>query len=215
MTGSINMLLESAVMGFAIAAPVGPIGVLCIRRTLANGIPHGVASGLGAATADAFYGSLIAFGLSAITALLLDLGILLNLVGGAFLLYLGVTTIRSTISMSDSDESSKNNEEASSKKGLFYSYLSTLALTITNPMTILVFLGIFAGFGDTVLNAGANSSLIVLGVFLGSAAWWLLLSFGMGLLRTKVTPARLVWINRFSGLLICGFALRILLDVII
>lgn len=208
MADSIKVLLESGIMGFAIAAPVGPIGILCIRRTLANGISHGIASGFGAATADAIYGSLIAFGLTAITAFLLDLGVLLNLIGGAFLLYLGITTIRSTVAIDDKAA------EPPAQKGLLYNYASTLALTITNPMTILVFLGIFAGFGDTLVGSGVSAVIIVLGVFLGSATWWLFLSLGMGLLRTRITPKMLIWVNRISGLLICGFAIRILIGVI-
>jgi threonine/homoserine/homoserine lactone efflux protein len=204
-----KVLVESAVMGFAIAAPVGPIGVLCIRRTLANGIPHGIASGFGAATADAAYSSLVAFGLTAITALILKAGTLLSLVGGTFLLYLGITTLRSTISVSEDDA------EPSPRKGLLYSYASTLALTITNPLTIMVFIGIFAGLGNTVIAEGGRAGLIVLGVFLGSTTWWLVLSLGIGILRTRITPGILVWVNRVSGLVICGFAVRTLLGAVV
>jgi threonine/homoserine/homoserine lactone efflux protein len=210
MTGSFfKVVVESAVMGFAIAAPVGPIGVLCIRRTLANGIPHGIASGFGAATADAVYSSLVAFGLTAVTALILKAGTLLSLVGGTFLLYLGITTLRSTISVSEDDV------EPSPRKGLLYSYASTLALTITNPLTIMVFVGIFAGLGNTVIAEGGRAGLIVLGVFLGSTTWWLVLSFGIGILRTRITPGILVWVNRVSGLVICGFAVRTLLGAVV
>jgi threonine/homoserine/homoserine lactone efflux protein len=204
-----KVLLESAAMGFAIAAPVGPIGVLCIRRTLAHGVPHGIASGFGAATADAVYSSLVAFGLTAITALILDAGLLLNLIGGTFLLYLGITTLRSTISVAEG-----NVEPPPSQKGLLYSYASTLALTITNPLTIMVFIGIFAGLGNSVVAGGGRAGLIVLGVFLGSITWWLILSLGVGILRTRITPGILVWINRVSGLVICGFALHTLIGVI-
>ena len=205
-----KVLVESAVMGFAIAAPVGPIGVLCIRRTLANGIPHGIASGFGAATADAVYSSLVAFGLTAVTALILKAGTLLSLVGGTFLLYLGITTLRSTISVSEDDV-----EPTPSRKGLLYSYASTLALTITNPLTIMVFIGIFAGLGNSVIADGGRAGLIVLGVFLGSTTWWLVLSLGIGILRTRITPGILVWVNRVSGLVICGFAVRTLLGAVV
>jgi threonine/homoserine/homoserine lactone efflux protein len=203
------VLIESAAMGFAIAAPVGPIGVLCIRRTLARGISHGIASGFGAATADAVYSSLVAFGLTAITALILEAGLLLNLVGGTFLLYLGITTLKSTISVSEN-----NIEPPPSQKGLLYSYASTLALTITNPLTIMVFIGIFAGLGNSIIADGGHAGLIVLGVFLGSITWWLVLSLGVGILRTRITPGMLVWINRISGLVICGFAIRTLVGAL-
>ncbi|MEO0563261.1 MAG: LysE family transporter [Chloroflexota bacterium] len=207
---NIDILLQSALMGFAIAAPVGPIGVLCIRRTLALGIPHGLASGLGAASADAIYGALLAFGLTAITSLLLDAEIVLNIVGGGLLLYIGVMTLRSTVSMPDSDA-----EDTSGRLALVGGYASTLALTITNPVTILVFLGIFAGFTETFSAEGSGPGWVVLGVFLGSAAWWLLLSVGVGLLRHRVTPSVLVWVNRVSGVVICGFAVRILLGALV
>jgi threonine/homoserine/homoserine lactone efflux protein len=194
-----TLFLRGFIIGLSIAAPVGPIGVLCIRRTLAEGRLNGFLSGLGAATADMLYGAVAAFGLTFITDLLVGQADWLRLIGGIFLLYLGIRTFLA-----------KPAERAAqtSRTGLFGSYLSTFFLTITNPMTILSFIAIFAGLrlGDT--NGDYTSAaFMVLGVFLGSAAWWLGLSFGVGLLRERFTPAWMAWVNRFSGLIIITFGL--------
>lgn len=198
-----NSFIESLLIGLAIAAPVGPIGVLCIRRTLAYGIAHGFASGMGAATADALYGSIIAFGLTALSALLLNAANVLQIGGGLFLIYLGVRTLIAPVI---------DTAEAPVAPGSRYSaYASTLALTITNPMTMLAFIGIFAGIGDpTADQTLLDNIVIVLGVFTGSALWWLTLSLTVGLLRRRVTPTTLTWINRISGAVIIAFARQIL-----
>ena len=190
--------LRGLVIGFSIAAPVGPIGVLCIRRTLADGRAIGFASGLGAATADALYGAVAAFGLSLVTHTLVEQRLWLQIVGGLFLLYLGVRTW-----MAEPRDASGT---APSPGGLAAAWLSTFALTLTNPTTIISFAAIFAGLGlgRSVSGYGA-ASVMVLGVLLGSAIWWLFLSVGVGLLRSSVTPARLGWVNRGAGAIIAAF----------
>lgn len=204
----IHILLESFVIGLAIAAPVGPIGVLCIQRTLAYGVPHGFVSGMGAATADAAYGMFLALGLVALTEFLVGASDVLAIAGGAFLVYLGVRTLQTSVR----DVSAYDVAQAT--PGLLVAYTTTLALTLANPLTILAFVGIFAGIGDAVDGAMASSWLIVLGIFLGSASWWLTLSAGVGLLRARIRPGWLVWINRLSGVVISGFALRILVNAL-
>ncbi len=192
-----NVFLQGLVLGFSIAAPVGPIGVLCIRRTLADGRIKGLLSGLGAATADALYGSIAALGLTAISGVLVDQQFWMRLIGGLFLLYLGIQTFRA-----------RPAEKAATSQpgGLFSAYLSTFFLTVTNPMTILSFAAVFAGLG---LGQGksdyASAASLVLGVFLGSAAWWLLLSQGVGLFRERINSEALGWINKLSGVIILGF----------
>ncbi len=198
-----DLFLRGLIIGFSIAAPVGPIGVLCIRRTLAEGRLTGFLSGMGAASADMFYGAVAAFGLTAIQNVLLGQSGWLRIVGGMFLLYLGVKTFFSK----PSEGSLK-----SSRGGLFGAYLSTFLLTITNPLTILSFLAIFAGLQLAETNGDyASATLMVLGVFLGSAAWWLALSMGVSLLREKFTPALLTWVNRLAGVIIFGFGLAALI----
>lgn len=201
----INFFLRGLIIGFSIAAPVGPIGVLCIRRTLAQGCASGLVSGLGAATADAIYGCIAGFGLTFISSLLIHQQIWLRLIGGAFLCYLGAKTFMSLPA-----------EQAAKAKGnsLVGAYASTFFLTLTNPMTMLSFAAVFAGLG--VASTRGNYALaivLVLGVFTGSALWWLMLSGGIGLFRTKLTPRRLQWVNRISGVLITAFGLVALLNL--
>lgn len=173
--------------------------MLSIRRTLAEGRLAGFLPGIGAASADMFYGAVAAFGLTAVQDLLIGQSNWMRIVGGIFLLYLGVKIFFSK----PSEDAAK-----SSRGGLFGAYLSTFFLTITNPVTILSFLAIFAGMrlGETDGNY-ISASVMVLGVFLGSASWWLTLSAGVGLLREKFTPNILTWVNRLAGVIIFAFGL--------
>ncbi len=194
----ISYLLKGLLIGFSIAAPVGPIGVLCIRRTLADGRRFGLASGLGAATADAFYGCIAGFGVAFVSNFLISQQIWLRIFGAAFLIYLGVETFLT-----------KPAADAARSKGssLLSAFGSTFLLTLTNPITIFVYAAVFTGLGlGTAARDYASAALLVLGVFSGSALWWVILSFAVGLFRTRVTPTVLLWVNRLSGLVILGFA---------
>lgn len=198
-------LLRGLALGFAIAAPVGPIGILCIRRTLAQGRAVGFISGLGAATADVLYGCIAAFGLTALSGLLVRQQDWLRLLGGLFLCYLGVKTLLARPA---------DQPAAAEGRGFLGAYLSTLALTLTNPMTILAFLAVFAGLGvGQTMHGYAAAALVVLGVFLGSAAWWFLLSGGVSLLRSRFDTGALLWVNRAAGVMIAGFGIAALVSV--
>ena len=195
MTENLSLFLRGLLIGISIAAPVGPIGILCIRRTLAEGKLKGFQV-WGAASADMVYGAIAAFGLTVVTDLLVDNAIWLRLIGGCFLLYLGVKTFL---------EKPANLDAQASQSGYFGAYISTFFLTITNPMTILSFAAIFAG---TMLLGNTSSSIVlVAGVFAGSAAWWLALSFGVGLMRDRLNQNLMIWINRVSGLIIITFGI--------
>ena len=197
------MFVRGFIIGFSIAAPVGPIGLLCIRRSLAHGRAAGFVSGLGAATADAAYGFVAAFGLTAVSAALVSQRFWLRALGGLFLCYLGARTLAAA-SVSETPQAGSG----AGGRGLLGAYASTLLLTLTNPMTILSFAAIFAGLGLAGTAPDyASAGLMVLGVFSGSAAWWLLLSGGASALRTRFTPAGLTWINRGSGAVIVAFGL--------
>ena len=176
-----SLFLRGLVIGFSIAAPVGPIGVLCIRRTLANGRAAGLATGLGAATADGMYGCVAGFGLTFISSVLIDQQLWLRLFGGLFLCYLGIKTLLSRPA---------EQEAKAGGTGLLGSYASTFLLTVTNPMTILSFAAIFAGLGlANTSGSYASAVILVLGVFLGSATWWLLLSGGVCRAGIPVRPS--------------------------
>ena len=194
---NLSLFLRGLFIGLSIAAPVGPIGVLCIRRTLADGRAAGFASGLGAATADMLFGCVAGFGLTFISGVLLEQQLWLRLVGGLFLCYLGVKTLLS-----------RPAEVAATAqgKGLVGAYTSTLFLTATNPLTIFAFAAIYAGLGAVAGDYGAALTLVA-GVFTGSALWWLLLSGGVSLFRAKFDARSLLWVNRISGVVIVGFGL--------
>ncbi|MEA3508063.1 MAG: LysE family transporter [Synergistota bacterium] len=202
---STAFFLKGIILGFSIAAPVGPIGLLCINRTLTGGMLVGFLSGAGAATADGLYGCVAAFGVSAVSSLLVESQFGLRLAGGVFLLYLGYGAFRAKPSETRANTGSNS---------LAGAYLSTLFLTLTNPMTILSFAGIFAGLG--IGDAQGNvvlAGLLVAGVFMGSLLWWMTLSGVVGLLRSRFDTGRLMWVNRLSGVIICGFGVFSLLSV--
>lgn len=202
-----NLLLRGLILGLSIAAPVGPIGVLCIRRTLADGQITGLVSGLGAATADAIYGAIAGFGLTVIAGLLVQQQTWLTLIGGVFLLYLGTKTL-----LSKPVDMAINNQ----KRSWLGAYASTFALTLTNPMTIFSFAAVFAGAGLGSTGGDYGTALtLVLGVFAGSALWWLLLSIGAGLFREKFNSRSLLWINRISGAVIAAFGAVTLTNLVI
>ena len=196
---TIHILLKGLIIGLSIAVPVGPIGILCIRRTLAQGRMNGVLSGLGAATADALYGAIAGFGLTFLSNFLIGQRIGFHLIGGGLLCIIGAKTFFS-----------KPAEPGAPIEGdsLWNAYLSIFFLTLTNPMTILFFAAVFAGLG--VVGASdhyVSTGILVLGVFIGSAMWWLILSGFTGILQGLFNFKRLQWLNRISGLIIIGFGL--------
>jgi threonine/homoserine/homoserine lactone efflux protein len=200
-----GMLLRGLLIGFSVAAPVGPIGVLCIWRTLAHGRRIGLATGLGAATADALYGAVAGFGLTVISLLLVRYQAPIRFVGGVFLCILGLRTLAA--------------EPATESAGgvgttPWQAYGSALALTLANPSTILSFLAIFAGTGiGAAAGAGSHAALLVGGVFLGSTIWWVLLSSTIGMAQRVMNQERLRWVNRLSGTILMGFGAIALLAV--
>ncbi len=204
---SLDLFLKGILLGFSIAAPVGPIGVLCIRRTLANGRASGLATGLGAATADAVYGAIAAFGLTAISGFLVAQQSWLRLIGGAFLVYLGVRTMLSRPAAEAAPAGSTT---------LAGDYTSTFLLTLTNPLTILSFVAVFAGLGlATSRQSYGSAAGLVAGVFCGSALWWLALSTGVSLFRSRFTPRSLRWVNIVSGVIIAGFGVVALTSLLV
>jgi threonine/homoserine/homoserine lactone efflux protein len=199
----LSLSVRGFLLGLSIAAVLGPIGLLCVRRTLVSGFAVGFVSGLGAATADAGYAAIAGFGVSAVAAVLVDQRVWLRAVGGAFLVYLGLRTMRAMPA-----QRVVRAEVGATR--LVGAYTSTLALTLSNPMTILSFAGVFAGIGLGSLSAAsADAALaLVLGVFGGSATWWLVLASLTTRLRSRLTTRRLRVVNLASGLLILVFGVQ-------
>lgn len=201
--------IKGLIIGFSIAAPVGPIGLLCIQRTLLKGRMSGLVSGFGAASADAIYGLIAGFGLTVISSFLISQGTYLRLIGGIFLCYLGIKTF---LSKPAEEVTIINTTKA---HGLIKDYASTLFLTLTNPITVLSFAAIFTGLG--IVSTQGNytlATILVIGVFLGSAIWWYLLTIGSSIFRSKFNSSHLGWINKSSGIIITGFGIISLVEVI-
>ncbi len=201
-----GLFLKGFAIGFSIAAPVGPIGILCIQRTLTGGNFQGLVTGLGAATADALYGFIAAFGLTFISNFLVDQSNWFRIIGGLFLCYLGIRAFlrkpqEQTVSVANSSNLS--------------AYGTTFFLTLTNPMTILFFAGIFAGLGIVSESSDyASAGLMVIGVFIGSGAWWLILSGATGIFRNKISEGKLALVNKFSGLIILAFGVVAFMSIV-
>ena len=204
---NLTFLLKGLIVGFVIAAPVGPIGVLCVRRTLVHGRTAGLLSGLGAATADALYGCVAAFGLTVVSDGHGAHDAWLRLGGGAILCLLGIKTFRAPPAR----------EAALPRAGtLLGAFGSTLLLTLTNPTTILSFAAVFTGLGlvGSSVGYGAASTLVI-GVFLGSALWWLGLCGAVGAVRDRIGHGALGGVNRVSGALIALFGLALLVPAVL
>lgn len=194
-----GLFFKAMLIGLSIAAPVGPIGLLCIQRTLAHGMRTGFVSGMGAACADAVYGAIGAFGMLAVTDYFVSLSTPLAIGGALFLGWMGVKLL---LESGEAGQAASVSQQRSGKV-----FVSVFALTLANPMTIISFIAVFATIaGPKVLDTAA-AGLMVLGVFLGSAIWWFMLSAGVALLSRQVGPGLLGTINRVGGLLLFGFAL--------
>ncbi len=202
------LFLKGLIIGFAIAAPVGPVGVLCIQRSLHNGFKVGLMTGLGAALADGTYGLIAGFGLTAISSLLVAQQFWIRVIGGAFLLYLGIKILLTP------PRNKSTNEKPD--RSPWHACATTYFLTLTNPMTILSFTAIFAGLG--LGSAGTDYThaiLLVIGITLGSAIWWLLLSGGVSyILHKRISQSFMRIINWISGGIILFFGLFALLVLI-
>jgi len=193
------ILFKGFVFGFILAAAVGPMWVLCLRRTLAFGRAAGLASGLGIAAADGLYGAVAAFGLTAVSAFLLAWQFWIGLAGGVFLLWLGFRMLLAEPPALGSAAGERPGSHAAA-------FASTFALTLANPPTILAFAAVFASLGLTSGAGWIAATQVVAGVFLGSAAWWLLLAAGVGWLQPRLRPGLLRGVNVVCGLLILAFA---------
>ena len=203
-TSTLSLFFKSALIGLSIAAPVGPIGLLCIQRTLERGPRIGLATGLGAALADAVYGAVGAFGVTSLIALLTGARLWLGLFGGLFLLWMAWQTWRSPAATQAA------RIEGARNGGPWSSFAGTFVLTLSNPMTILSFIAIFAALAGQ--GPVGSPALMVLGVLIGSAAWWFVLSGGVSLMRHRLSEGALRAINRVSSALLGGFGLYQLLQ---
>jgi len=200
----LSLVVQGMIVGLTLAAPVGPISLVCIYRTIAYGRFHGIFSGFGVASADSFYAAVAFLGLTAISGFIIAHQFLFRFVAGIALVLVGIRVFRSIpLAPAESD----------GQESYLRDYLSLLALTIANPLTIIFYLTILPGLGIVSMAAVPAAALdFVAGVFAGSALWWILLCGAVGSVRSRLSPANLVLINRISGALVacCGLGVLIL-----
>ena len=190
-------LLKGLAIGFSLAAPVGPVGVLCIRRTLAHGSKRGLIVGLSAACADMLYGIVAAFGVTLISDFITNQQQWLRLIGGVLLLILGYRTFHSHAS---------TDTQVNGTNGQIRAFVSSFLLTLTNPMTLFAFAAVFAGVGlDKIIGDNWSGTFLVLGVFLGSLSWFTLLTTLVHFFREKITANGVTLVNKIAGTLLILF----------
>ena len=201
-----GILFQGIVIGLSIAAPIGPIGILCIQRSISRGSLHGFVSGLGAAGADAVYGAIAAFGIAVVTTALIALRFWLTIMGGLFLCYLGIRVFSTK---------PPQGTETDGRSSLFSDLATAFGLTLANPMTILSFGAVYIGMGvNQIGDLRLSATFFVLGIFLGSALWWFILSNAAGFFRKRIGPKVFLIINKASGLIILGFGVFLILGSI-
>lgn len=198
MLDGILLVIQGFFLGLALAAPVGPIGLLCIRRTLEHGPGIGVATGLGAAIADTVFGAVAVFGLTTVLTLASGYDTTLRLCGGLFLLVIAIKTWDSRPAPPD---------DVPDTRSYVLGFAIGLGVTLTNPVTILAFVGVFATVGIGGTLGHLHSATLVAGVFLGSAAWWLALCSGIAMIRHRVSEDHVLIINRYTALALAVFGI--------
>lgn len=203
------LVISGAVIGLIVAAPIGPVNLICIRRTLAFGSVNGFVSGLGAALGDGLFAVITAFGLTAIAQLIQGFAPILQLAGGIMLIVFGVRTIFAPSEVKPADSSKSNDGNGS---GLVSAMVSTFALTITNPVTMLGFAGLFAGLGGLAGGVATflQATVVVGGVIAGSVAWWFTITAIVGLFHKSIDNRVMTFINRGSGVIVTLFGLAVL-----
>jgi threonine/homoserine/homoserine lactone efflux protein len=204
---TVILFLKGVVVGLSMAVPVGPIGILCIRRTLLEGRLSGFVSALGLATADVIFGCIAGFGVTFISDFLVSHQVWFRLIGGLFLCAIGLKVLLTKF---------VEREAPSRGKGLLGAFTSMFFLTLTYPMTILILLGVFAGLGiGNTRGDYAAIAALVFGVFIGSILWWAILSSFIGSLRDRLKTQNWQWVNKISGILITGFGVAVFLSLIL
>jgi threonine/homoserine/homoserine lactone efflux protein len=192
-----GLFIQGIIIGLTLAVPVGPISLVCIHRTVANGRLHGIVSGFGVATADSFYAAVAFLGLTAVSGLIIGNQTVFRLVAGIALVVIGIQVFRSVpVAVTDNPD----------PESFIRDYLSLLAIAAANPLTIIFFITILPGFGVVAHGTTIIAAIpFVAGIFLGSAGWWVVLCGSLGSVRSRLSTENLRRINQVSGILITGF----------
>ena len=205
------LILSGVVMGLVAAVPVGPVNIICIRRTFAFGPLNGFLSGLGAALGDGLFAVIVGLGLTWIAQLIEGYAALIELGSGLAMVVFGIKTFL------DSHEPQLEEDRDNDKAGasLLGAIASTFALTVTNPATLIAFTVMMGGLGGLAGGPGSfiDAGFVVGGVVGGSAVWWLALTTIIGLFHARIDAKRVMLINRVSGVLVAIFGLAVLVNL--
>jgi threonine/homoserine/homoserine lactone efflux protein len=206
------LVLSGVVMGLIAAVPIGPVNLICIRRSFAYGPVNGFMSGLGAALGDGVFAAITGFGLTWVAQLIEGYATIIELIGGALLVWFGWRSFAAPAIIRCPEEG-----DSEGAANLMRAMVSTFALTITNPATLLAFTAMFASLGGLAGGAGSyvDASFVVGGVVGGSAGWWLALTTVIGLFHTRIDEAAMRRINRGSGILVAIFGLVVLIHLVL
>lgn len=200
------ILVKGVIIGFSVSIPVGPVGLLCIQRTLSRGRITGLVSGLGAATADFLYSLIAGFGITYVSGFLINQSNWISFLGGILLLLLGLRTY-------SAEPIHPKKQGVQENRSLVKAFFSTFLLTISNPLTILLFMGIFASLSSSYSpDSSVDSIVLVTGVLMGASAWWLSLSTGVSKFRHKFRLDWIHWINKATGAIIFVIGIFLVID---
>ncbi|MFO7828987.1 MAG: LysE family transporter [Bacteroidales bacterium] len=203
----LGFLIKGIIVGFLASIPLGPVGVLCIQRTINKGRSSGMLSGMGAATVDSFFALVAALGLTFIINFIEEQQFYIQLIGGTILILLGAKIFYT-------NPIRQIRRHRRQKNKLIEDFLSVLFLTLSNPLAVFLFVAAFAGIGlVTAKDSSFRSSLIIGGVFLGATLWWGLLTFFVDLFRKHFRLKQLWWINKIAGIVIIVFGIAAMLSV--
>jgi len=201
------LILKGIIVGISTSAPLGPLGILCIQRTINKGILSGLISGLGAAVADIIYAGIAGFGISIIADFLKEYQLMIRILGGIILLIVGIMIFRS-------NPIKQVRQQKAQKRNYISDFISSFIITFTNPITIVVFGAVFASLGLNEVNTLNPIVLTLIGVFSGALLWWLSLTIFVNIFRNKIRLRNLWWINKITGILVSVFGLAIFVSLI-
>ena len=209
------LILSGVGMGLIAAVPIGPVNLICIRRAFAFGSVNGFFSGLGGALGDGVFAAITGFGLAWVAHLIQGYSVAIELIGGLMMVVMGWHSVKAGVPPDYPGVCPAKNEKDRAGSSLFKAIASTFALTITNPATLLFFTSMFAGYGSLAGEPGdfTDTSFIVLGVVVGSAGWWLVLTMLIGLFQARIDGNRILAINRACGFLVANFGLAVLVNL--
>ena len=197
-------LIKGLLIGIIFGVPVGAVGAMCVSRSLNGGVKSGIVTGLGASAAELFYSIVGAFGITVVSGFLEQHSVIINILGGALVIAMGVMTFLKA----------PEGQEDKNKAGYAGMFLSAFAVCITNPAAVITYLFAFSYFGINGTLSAANGTLLVTGIVAGTQIWWIILSFLSQLIKKKAGEKGFVIMNRLFGLIMIGFGAAVYIKVI-